>query len=191
MREQDRLLELIRERALQLGKVTLSSGESSDYYIDGKMIEVYSEGAWLIGEAIYERTKDLDIDAIGGLAEGAIPLVTSAVISYHHHGQAIEGFWVRDKAKSHGTRKLVEGKLTHRARVAIVDDVVTTGSSVEKAIDAVESLGAEVIAIITLVDRLRGARSKFEAQGYCYNPIFTIRDLGVQVDVPTEAEILA
>ena len=63
---------------------------------------------------LYERTKDLDIDAIGGLDVGAVPLTTAAVISYHLHGRTMEGFWVRDKAKGHGTRKLIEGNLNDR-----------------------------------------------------------------------------
>jgi len=75
-----RLLELLKERSLQLGLFRLASGGTSDYYIDGKMTTVYSEAAYLIGEVLYEWTKDLDIDAIGGLEVGAVPLTTAAVI---------------------------------------------------------------------------------------------------------------
>src|SRR5205823_9940598 len=100
-------------------------GDTSSFYIDGKMTEVFSRGAMLIGEILYERTKDLKIGAIGGLEVGAVPLATAAVIAYDRHDLEMEGFWVRDRAKSHGTKKTIEGKLKNGQRVAIVDDVVT------------------------------------------------------------------
>ena len=139
----ERLLTLIRERAFRQGAVTLSSGQTSDFYVDGKMIEMMPEGAYLIGEAVFEEIKDLDVDAIGGLAVGAVPMVTSAVISCHHHGKCIEGFFVRAEAKGHGTRKVVEGLLPPKSKVVVVDDVVTTGKSVLQAIAAVEEQGCE------------------------------------------------
>ena len=134
---EQRLLELLKTRSFQRGQFRLASGETSDYFIDGKMTEVYSEGAYLIGEVLYEWTKDVGIDAIGGLQVGAVPLGTAAVISYHHRGQTMEGFWVREEVKSHGTQKRVEGGLRKGARVAIVDDVITKGGSALKAIEAV------------------------------------------------------
>src|SRR5438105_2258220 len=116
-----RLLDLIRERAFRRGSFRLASGDASDYYIDGKMIEVFSESAHLIGEVFYERTKDLAFDAIGGLEVGAVPLATATVISYHLHGRPLEGFWVRDQVKDHGTKKLVEGGLKPGSRVVLMD----------------------------------------------------------------------
>src|SRR5262245_35653761 len=108
---EQRLLELLKTRSFQRGHFRLASGGTSDYYIDGKMTTVYSEAAWLIGEVMYQRTQHLDIDAIGGLEVGAVPLTMAAVISYHHHGRPMEGFWVRDVVKTHGTQKLIEGGL--------------------------------------------------------------------------------
>src|SRR5271157_5125156 len=105
---EQRLLELLKKRSFRRAEpgqpFRLASGEMSDYFIDGKMTAVCSEGAYLIGEVLYERTKDLEIDAIGGLQVGAVPLSTAAVISYHHRGQSMEGFWVREEVKSHGTQ---------------------------------------------------------------------------------------
>src|SRR5581483_4056233 len=95
----ERLLALLRQRAFRQGEFTLASGEKSDYYIDGKMIEVHPEGAALIGQAFYEAIKDLEIDAIGGLAVGAIPLVTSTMVVCHQHALSLEGFWVRNEVK--------------------------------------------------------------------------------------------
>src|SRR5581483_6013597 len=93
------LLELLTARSFKRGTFTLVSGATSSYYIDGKMSEVFSQGAFLIGRVLYERTKDLPVDAIGGLEVGAVPLTAAAVIHYHLNGRTMEGFWVRDKAK--------------------------------------------------------------------------------------------
>jgi orotate phosphoribosyltransferase len=188
-RSETELLELLKIRSFKRGTFRLASGDMSDYYIDGKMTEVFSEAASLIGEILYERTKHLDIDAIGGLEAGAIPLTTAAVISYHLHGRKIEGFWVRDKQKTHGTRKLIEGNLSHGSRVVIVDDVITKGGSAVKAIKEVKDLDCEVVLVVALVDRLQGAEELFRAEGIeKYQPVFTIRDFGVGVDASEQAE---
>jgi orotate phosphoribosyltransferase len=175
---EQQLLELLKERSFRLGTFKLASGDTSNYYIDGRMTEVFSKGAHLIGEVIYERTRDLGIDGIGGLAVGAVPLTTAAVISYHLHGQTMEGF-----LKEHGTQQQIEGNLKAGARVVIVEDVVTRGTSALKALDAVRAIGGEVAAVLTLVDRLCGAAELFRERGVAeYRPIFTIRDLGVPDD---------
>jgi orotate phosphoribosyltransferase len=176
-----RLLQLLKERSFKRGTFRLASGDVSDYYIDGKMTQVFSEAAHLIGEVIYEHTKDLVIDAIGGLEVGAVPLTTAAVISYHLHGRKMEGFWVRDKAKTHGTQKVVEGNLKPGSRVVILDDVITRGSSSVKAIEGVRQIGCEIVSVIALVDRLQGAAELFSQHGIQnFRPIFTIRDFGVE-----------
>lgn len=183
------LLQLLAERSFKRGRFRLASGDMSDYYIDCRTSEVCSEAAPLIGEALYERTKDLKIDAIGGLEAGAIPLTTAAVISYNRHGKKMEGFWVRDKTKEHGTRKLVEGNLQPASRVVIVDDVITRGGSSLKAIKAVREMNCEVVLVLALVDRLQGAEELFRAEGIVkYQSVFTIRDFGVEVHVgaPTQ-----
>jgi orotate phosphoribosyltransferase len=181
------LLLLLKDRSFragQPGQYHLASGGTSRYYVDGKMCEVYSRSALLIGEVLYQRTKDLNIDAIGGLEVGAVPLTTAAVISYQLKGRDMEGFWVRDKAKGHGTRKLIEGRLEQGMRVAIVDDVITKGGSALKAVEEVQRAGCDVAIVIALVDRLCGAEALFKEKGVTnYVPIFTIRDLGGDADV--------
>lgn len=174
------LFQILKARSFQRGTFRLASGGTSDYYIDGRMSAVYSEAAHLIGEVLYERTEDLSIDAIGGLEVGAVPLTTAAVISYHLHGRKMEGFWVRDKAKTHGTRKLVEGNLQPGARVVIVDDVITQGGSSLKAVKEVQAMQCAIVAVLALVDRLQGAEQLFRAEGIAnYQAVFTIRDFGV------------
>jgi orotate phosphoribosyltransferase len=181
---ESRLLEILKTKCFTLGEFTLASGDKSRYYIDGKMGEVSSECAYLIGEVLYERTHALDIDAIGGLEVGAVPLTTAAVISYHHHGGKIEGFWVRSDAKKHGTKKKIEGNLKRGAKVVIVDDVITRGTSAAEAVDVVRERGCEIVQVLSLVDREAGARELFrEDYGLDYRAIFSIRDFGVEPDV--------
>lgn len=184
-----KLLDLLKTRSFRRAPAgepfTLASGERSEYFIDGKMTAVCSEGAFLIGEVLYERTKDAAIDGIGGLQVGAVPLATAAVISYHRHGRSIEGFWARDGVKDHGTRKAIEGGLKPGMRVAVIDDVFTKGGSTLKAVEAVRAFGCEVALVLALVDRLRGARALFRQHGITdFRTVFTIRDFGI--DVPAE-----
>ena len=186
------LLELLTERSFKRGTFKLASGATSDYYIDGKMSEVYSAGAFLIGHVLYERLKDIDVDAIGGLEVGAVPLATAAVYTFHMHGRSMEGFWVRDAVKSHGTRKLIEGGLKKGDRVVVVDDVFTKGGSALKAVQAVRDYGCEVVQVLALVDRLQGAAELFREHNVTdYQAVFTIRDFGINPDARSEAEAVA
>lgn len=173
-----RLLELFRTRAMAFGDFTLASGKKSTYYINSKKVLFHSEAVHLLGEAIYRLTQDLNVQAIGGLEVGAIPMATTAVLAYHAHGKEMEGFFVRKQAKGHGSQERIEGVLPPKARVAVVDDVLTTGGSVIQAIEEVEKAGATVAGVVCIVDRLEGAREVLAAR-YEYRPIFTITDFGI------------
>jgi orotate phosphoribosyltransferase len=180
---ENRLLQVLKKRCFKEGDFKLSSGERSSYYIDGKMAATSSEAARLIGEVLYERTKHLHLDAIGGLEVGAVPITTSIVISYDAHGQTMEGFWVRDKLKPHGTKKPIEGAIQSGWRVAVIDDVFTQGKSALRAVEEVRKVGAEVVAVIALVDRLQGAEKLFAENGITnYQSVFTIEDFGVRIN---------
>lgn len=172
-----RLLELICKYAYREGNFELSSGQQSTFYVDGKQVSVRPEGAYLIGELLFEKLQDVEFDAIGGLASGAVPLVTSFVHSAYHHGRSVEGFFVRPERKGHGTRRKVEGVLPENARVVIVDDVVTSGKSVMEAIDAVKEQGAEIVRVVSIVDREQGANALFSGEGYIYESVFSISEL--------------
>lgn len=174
-----RLLELFKERAVSFGKFTLASGKESTYYINSKKAIFNSEAIWLLGEMLYEITRDLDVQAIGGLEIGAIPMATAAALRYHAAGRPIEAFFVRKQAKGHGSQERVEGRVESGWRVAVIDDVLTTGGSVEQAIAEVEKVGARVQVVTCIVDRLEGAREKL-APRYDYRPMFTIRDFGIE-----------
>jgi orotate phosphoribosyltransferase len=178
---ESQLLALLKERSFKLGSFRLASGDTSNCYIDGKMTAVCSRGARLIGEVLYEHIRHLNVQAIGGLETGAIPLTTAAVLCFDLHGLPMEGFWVRDIVKDHGTKKVVEGNLKPGARVVIVEDVITRGTSAVKAVDAVRKLDCEVVLVLGLVDRLAGAAALFKKHGIeHYRSVFTIKDLGVK-----------
>jgi orotate phosphoribosyltransferase len=184
---EQQLLELLKERSFKLGTFNLASGATSNYYIDGKMTEVFSKGAFLIGRVLYDCTKDVEFDAFGGLEVGAVPLTAATAIHYHLNGRTLEGFWVRDKTKTHGTRKLVEGGVKKGDRVIIIDDVITSGQSSIKAVEAVRELGCKVVLVLALVDRLQGASKAFRELGVEFRSIFTIRDFGINVPAASEA----
>jgi orotate phosphoribosyltransferase len=173
------LLDLIKSRAVIHQEVTLASGQKSSYYIDARALFLHGPSAVLLGEAIYELTKDLQLDALGGPEVGALPLTVAATIHYARQGNAMEGFFVRKEAKQHGLQKRIEGILPANGRVAIIEDVMTTGGSAVTAVEAVRQAGAQVIAVIGVVDRLQGARERLESMGLVFRPICTIRELSL------------
>ena len=175
----ERLLELYKTRAVSFGKFKLASGKESTYYINSKKVLFNAEATWLLGDILWDLTKDLNIQAIGGLEVGAIPMATAAGLHYHEHGRSIEGFFVRKQAKDHGSQQRVEGEVHAGDRVAVIDDVFTQGTSVLQAIAEVEKLGAQVVGVSCIVDRLEGAKEKMTSK-YSYLPIFTIRDFGIE-----------
>ena len=176
-----RLLELFKERAFSFGRFKLASGGESSYYINSKKVLFNGEAILLLGELICESTRDLEFQAIGGLEVGAIPMAAAAVLQYQQTGKNLEGFFVRKQAKGHGSQDLIEGRVNSGDRVVILDDVLTTGESVVKAIEAVESRAAQVLRVICIVDRLQGARERLA--NYDFRPLFTVRDLGVETKV--------
>src|ERR1051326_1609342 len=124
-----RLLELFRTRAFARGKFKLASGKESTYYINSKKALFNSEAIWLLGDVLWDLTRELDIQAMGGLEVGAIPMATAAALRYHENGRKLEAFFVRKQAKEHGTQQMVEGVVEPGWRVAVIDDVFTTGGS--------------------------------------------------------------
>jgi orotate phosphoribosyltransferase len=172
-----RLLGLFKSRAVAFGDFTLASGKKSSFYINSKKVLFHGEAIALLGELLYDATRDLDIQAIGGLEIGAIPMATAAVLRYQQAGKTLEGFFVRKQTKDHGSQEQLEGRVSASDRVAIVDDVLTTGDSVVHAAAAVEARGATVARIVCIVDRLQGARERLAK--YDFRPLFTIRDLGI------------
>src|SRR3954469_5071863 len=103
----ERLLELFKARAVAYGDFVLASGQRSNYYINSKQVLFHSEALALVGELLYLATADLDVQAVGGLEVGAIPMTAACVCRYHHAGRVLEGFFVRKAAKGHGSKERV------------------------------------------------------------------------------------
>lgn len=171
----ERLLELLRQRALSRGGYRLSSGKDSETYVDSKRVLLNSEALMLIGELIYQATKELRLRAIGGPEMGAVPMTASAILAYYLSGKVVEGFFVRKEAKEHGSKNTIEGLLRPGDQTLIVDDVVTTGRSVMRAIKEVEKVGARVAGVFCLVDREEGAKDLLSDYRFFY--LFTLKDL--------------
>ena len=157
---------------------TLASGAKSSFYFDGKMVSLWPEGARLIGEIILEEIADLEVDAIGGLTIGAGPIATAVALISSLHGRPVPAFIVRTEPKKHGTQRLIEGHLPPNGKVVIVDDVVTLGGSVLKAIDAVEKEGCKVVKVIALLDRHEGGSDELRRRGYDFSALWSYEPSG-------------
>ena len=171
------LFELIRTRSFGRGKIMLASGRESDYYIDMRPTTVHPAGATCVGELIVDALEGLGVDFVGGLEMGAVPIATAAAIASHRRGGSIGAFFVRKKPKDHGARKLVEGlpkgETLRGKNVVVVEDVTTTGGSSMQAIEALREEGANILCVLTIVDRLEGASENFAKQGLELRALYT------------------
>ena len=168
--------EKIKEIALRVGaflegEYALSSGLKSNRYFEGKKVTLAPDGAYEVGKAIFDELIEIGVDAIGGLATGAYPIVTAVALVSHQEGKPIPSFVVREDRKSHGTMRKIEGHLKKGSRVAIVDDVITSGGSVLKAIEAVEEVGCQVVKVIVIVDRHEGGSDELRRRKYDFTAI--------------------
>ncbi|HNX68386.1 MAG TPA: orotate phosphoribosyltransferase [Candidatus Omnitrophota bacterium] len=174
----EELLKLIQEKAVVRGERKLASGKISQYYIDGKQVTLSAQGLWLVGKAILHMAQAVGADAVGGPTLGADPIAAAVSLLSSQSGHPIKAFIVRKEAKDHGMQKMIEGPaLEPGDKVIMVEDVITTGGSVLKAIAEVEKLGAKVVKVACLVDRNEGASETLA--NYNYSPIFTLRELGL------------
>lgn len=162
---------------------TLASGRKSQYYINCKKTTFMPEAMPLLGQLFFERIKAAEqrdgakIDAVGGLTLGADPIAYA--IAYHSalRGAPIQAFSVRKEPKAHGTQKWVEGFEQAGARVAIIEDVITTGASTLRAIGGALHAGFKIAAVLALVDRQEGGREALQKSGYELEAIYTAEDL--------------
>jgi orotate phosphoribosyltransferase len=173
----NRLAELIRERSFGRRKVVLASGRESDFYFDMKPTMFHPEGASLLAQMILARLSGLGVDYIGGLEMGAVPLIASVAALSHDQGKPLPGFFVRKAVKDHGTKKRIEAAESLAGkRVAILEDVTTTGGSAIQAVDVARAAGAEVVLVLSIVDRLEGAKESFAQAGVPFASLFTADD---------------
>lgn len=176
----NRLREIVRQRSFSTGTETrLASGATSSFYFNMKPTILDPEGACLVAELMFEALPGGQVDFVGGLELGAVPLV-ALVARASWPARPVRAFFVRKQPKDHGTRQLIDGigdaaELAGR-RVVMLEDVSTTGGSVMKAVDAAREAGATVDTVITIVDRQEGAEASLAAQGLRLVPILRAED---------------
>jgi len=172
-----RLIELIAERSFGRKKIVLASGRESNFYFDMKPTMFHPEGAALLARLILARLSKLDVDLVGGLEMGAVPLIASVSAFSFEAGKPIPGFFVRKAVKDHGTKKRIDGvDSVAGKKVAILEDVTTTGGSAIQAVEEVRAAGAEVVLVLSMVDRLEGAAESFAAANVPFDALFTRKD---------------
>jgi orotate phosphoribosyltransferase len=175
--QRERLAALLARHAYKEGDFLLSSGSHSDFYLDAKQVTYSPDGVELVGSAVLELIRPLDAQAVGGLTMGADAIVTSVVWASLRTNNPIPGFVVRKEPKEHGLQKWIEGVSPDGLRVAIVDDVITSGKSVLKAVSAAKDAGATVVAVLGLIDRQQGGRESIERAGVEFRAVCTIADI--------------
>jgi len=173
----DALFALFSHLSFQQGDFVLSSGKRATFYMDGRMTTLSAEGSRLIGEILFERIAPLGISAVGGLTLGADPIVSAITLTSALKGEPINGFLIRKEAKGHGTGRQVEGHLKPGDRVVLVEDVITTGGSFIKAVEAIRNSvpDVEIVALFALVDRNEGASEALSPLGIPVHTLFPIQ----------------
>jgi len=176
----EQLKEMLDTLAFERRQVVLSSGRTSNYYFDGRKVSLTPQGAYLIGEVICDMIANDNIDAVGGLTLGADPMVAAVGVAAYHRNMELTLFIVRKEAKKHGMMRLIEGPaLSAGRRVVVLDDVITTGGSIVKAVEAVREIGCQVVKAITLVDRQEGGAEILTGMGVPVEAVFKAADFGL------------
>jgi orotate phosphoribosyltransferase len=167
MTDHSRLVTLLASRSAKRGQFTLASGKTSTVYIDARLTTMSPEGLSIIGSLGLAalRKQGWQIDAVGGLTLGADPVSYAISYASASSDRPLKAFTVRKEIKSHGTGKLIEGPFIAGDRVAIVEDVITTGGSALRAIEAVRKERGIVVGVLALIDREEGGREAIEAAG--------------------------
>ena len=178
--ERRALVDLIAAEAVFHGDFTLSSGKKATYYVDMRKLTLDHRAAPAIGRLVLDAVRDLNADAVGGLTLGADPIANAVMYASVAAGTPVDAFVVRKEPKDHGRGRQIEGAEVAGKRVVIVEDTSTTGGSPLKAAEVVAAAGAEIVAVVTVVDRKTGAQAAVEAAGYEWRSIIDLDDLGLQ-----------
>ena len=175
MDARQRLIALLREHALVIGEVVLSSGATASYYVDAKRATLLAEGFTAMGELVARQAGEWGATAIGGTTMGADPVACAALAG----GFGGKAFFVRKEVKAHGLSRRIEGPLLDAGdRCVVVEDVVSTGASTLLAIEALQQAGLAICGVISVLDRLSGGREAIEAAaGAPYVALCTIDDV--------------
>ncbi|RLA84985.1 MAG: orotate phosphoribosyltransferase [Deltaproteobacteria bacterium] len=181
MEEREKLKEILKKRSYEEGDFVLSSGKKSSYYIDAKQTTLDPEGAYLCGKIFLRMIREAQkgVEAIGGPTLGADPIVTAVAVVSYLEGYPLSAFIVRKEPKGHGKGLWIEGDKALRPgmRVAVVEDVVTTGGSLLRAIEVCERFGLKVVQVLALIDREEEGREALRSKGYELEAIFKRSDL--------------
>lgn len=178
------LVQLLAERSARRGEFRLASGRMSTLYIDARMTSMSPEGLLLIGAIGLStlRNSGWRVDSVGGLTLGADPIAYAISHESARHGQALRAFTVRKEAKQHGTGKRVEGPFQPGDRVAVVEDVITTGGSALSAIEALKEAGATIAGVLALVDREEGGSEAIRGAGHNLIVLATATEIVAHLD---------
>jgi orotate phosphoribosyltransferase len=181
MTDDESLRRVLLERSVERGDFVLASGRRSAYYIDCRRSTMSAEGIVLIGRMGWAaiQSSGWQPAAVGGLTMGADPVAYAIAAASFGSRHAVDAFSVRKEAKGHGTGRLIEGNFKAGARVVIVEDVITTGDSAQRAIQAVEESGGSVVGVLAVVDRQEGGRRALEQRGHPVVALTTARELGL------------
>jgi orotate phosphoribosyltransferase len=183
--DRSRLIAIIKERSFEKGgERKLASGRTSNFYFNMKPTMMHSEGAHLIGVLVLDAAKGENVDLVGGLEMGAVPIAAAVAATSQAlaraGGKPVSAFFVRKQAKDHGTQSLIEGlakgETLKGKRVVVVEDVTTTGGSALKAVEALKAEGAVIVRVLTLVDRKEGAADAFAKAGIAFTAILSTDD---------------
>jgi orotate phosphoribosyltransferase len=185
-----RLFEIIKRLSFLRGTFVLSSGRTSNYFLDMKPTMLDPEGSSLLVELVLDNLQGVNVQYVGGIAVGAVPLVSQVAMSSHTTGRPMPGFFVRKAAKDHGTQKLIDGLKKddlRGKRVAILEDVTTTGESAMQAIKAAQDAGAKIELVLAIVDREEGAAEFFAKQKIPFKWLFRASELLQATEPPAPA----
>lgn len=178
---QQELERLLLERSVRHGEFTLASGATSSWYIDARPTTMSARGLQLIGQLGLAkiRGEGWAPDAVGGLTMGADPVAYAIARASLEAGPVVDAFSVRKEAKGHGTARRVEGNFQDGASVVVVEDVLTSGGSARKAVEAVREAGGRVLGVLAVVDREAGGAAALNDIGVRAVALVTARGLGL------------
>jgi orotate phosphoribosyltransferase len=184
------LFELIRDRSFRRGKFRLASGRESELYFNLKPTMMTPRGALLSARALLARIWPENVDYVGGLEMGAVPVIAALAAISEAEGRPVKTFFVRKQPKGHGTMDMIEGlasnEILAKARVLVIDDVATSGGSILKAVDAARSAGGSVNAALVLIDREEGATEALAAQDIRLLSVFKGKDFLLATPAPIQ-----
>ena len=177
--EAEAILELAKNKnALMFGEFTLSAGKTTSYYFDGRIVTLDPEGGYRVAKAFLPILKECGAEAIAGPTLGADPIVAAVSVMSYTDGHPIPGLIVRKEAKEYGGKRAIEGPLVEGAKVAVVDDTCSTGSSIFHAIDAVEKAGCKVVKVLAILDRHEGGSDELKRRGYDFVALLEANERG-------------